>query len=339
MTSPFVDDTVELEARILRGALRRVRIFRDRLNPLAFSEEYLYEKYRFSSEGLTYLCQLLEPYIANATHWSCALSAVCIALRYFATGSFLYAVGDVENLSNNTVCSAIHKVAHALVGLAESFVVFPDTCPTQTIKEGFYSMAGFPRVLGCIDCTHIPISACLRENEGDYVNRKLFHSLNIQQCDHRCLITSLEAKWPGSVYDSRIFSESSLCQTLSSGLFSRVLLGDRGYACQPFLMTLYPDPGEGPQTSFNVAYAKTRVRIEMTFGILKARFTCLRGLRVAPERACHYITACVVLQNIATMRKERAPPANPQPPDVVDPITLDYPTGRAVREAIALLFA
>ncbi|XP_033973795.1 putative nuclease HARBI1 [Trematomus bernacchii] len=154
----------------------------------------------------------------------------------------------------------------------------------------------------------------------------------------RCVITSLEAKWPGSVHDSRIFSESSLCHKLEQGLFSGVLLGDRGYACQPFLMTLYPNPGEGPQTSFNVAHAKTRVRIEMTFGILKARFTCLRGLRVAPERACRIITACVVL-HIATMRKERAPPANPQPPDVVDPITLDYPTGRAVRDAIALLFA
>ncbi|XP_033971722.1 putative nuclease HARBI1 [Trematomus bernacchii] len=288
MTLAFVDDTVELGDRILRGALRRERIFGDRLNPLAFSDEYLYERYRFSSEGLTYLCQLLEPYIANATHRSCALTVpqtVCIALRYFASGSFLYAVGDAENLSKNTVCSAIHKVAHALTGLAESFVVFPGTCPTQTIKEGFYSMAGFPRGLGCIDCTHIPISASLGENEGDYVNRKTFHSLNIQAtCDHRCLNTSLEAKWPGSVHDSRIFSESSLCHKLEQGLFSGVLLGDRGYACQPFLMTLYPNPGEGPQTSFNVAHTKTRVRIEMTFGLLKARFTCLRGLKGKREK-------------------------------------------------------
>ncbi|KAJ4936975.1 hypothetical protein JOQ06_001559 [Pogonophryne albipinna] len=198
MTSPFV----ELEARIVKGALRRERIFRERINPLDFPEEYLYERYR----------------------------------------------------------------SHDLTGLAESFVVFPGTCPTQTIKEGFHSMAGFPMVLGCIDCTHVPISASLGDNEGDYVNRKSIHSLNIQAtCDHRCVITSLEAKWPG--------------------LFIGVLLGDRGYACQPFLMTPYPDPGEGPQTSFNVAHAKTRVRIEMTFGILKARFTCLRGLRVAPERA------------------------------------------------------
>ncbi|XP_010775830.1 putative nuclease HARBI1 [Notothenia coriiceps] len=68
----------------------------------------------------------------------------------------------------------------------------------------FHRVSHCPRVLGCIDCTHIPISACLGDNEGDYVHRKSFHSLNIQAtCDHRCIITSLEAKWPGSVHDSR----------------------------------------------------------------------------------------------------------------------------------------
>ncbi|KAJ4942910.1 hypothetical protein JOQ06_005422 [Pogonophryne albipinna] len=134
-------------------------------------------------------------------------------------------------------------------------------------------------------------------------------------------------------------SLSHHCHKLEQGVFSGVLLGDRGYACLPFLMTPYPDPGEGPQTRFNVAHSRTRVRIEMTFGILKARFTCLRGLRVALERAVPIITACVVLHNIATMRNERAPPAIPQPPDVVDPITLDHPTGRAVRDAISLTFA
>jgi len=36
--STFVDDTVELGVRIVRGALRRERIFRDRQNPLAFSD-------------------------------------------------------------------------------------------------------------------------------------------------------------------------------------------------------------------------------------------------------------------------------------------------------------
>ncbi|XP_062316774.1 uncharacterized protein LOC134020631 [Osmerus eperlanus] len=114
-----------------------------------------------------------------------------------------------------------------------------------------------------------------------------------------------------------------------AGLFSGLLVGDRGYACQPFLMTPYPDPNTRPQNYFNVALNRTRVEIEMTFGILKARFNCLRGLRVAPDRACQVVTACVVLHNVASIRRERAPPVSQQPPDVVDPITLDYPTGRA----------
>uniref|UniRef100_UPI003AB07963 putative nuclease HARBI1 n=1 Tax=Centroberyx gerrardi TaxID=166262 RepID=UPI003AB07963 len=341
MVSPFIEDPVDLGARIVRGALRRERVFRDRQNPLAFPDDVLYERYRFSSEGITYLCQLLEPYIASATRRSSALTVpqtLCIALRYFATGSFMYAVGDAEDLSKNTVCSAIHKVAHALTELLDAFIVFPGHLPTQSIKEGFYDRAGFPRVIGAIDCTHIPISAHLGENEADYVNRKSFHSLNVQMtCDHHCMVTSIEAKWPG-VHDSRIFRESALCHRFEQGLFSGVLLGDRGYACQPFLMTPYPDPDAGQQTRFNVALARTRARIEMTFGILNARFTCLHGLRVAPDRACRIVTACVVLHNIATIRKERAPPVNPQPPDVVDPITLDHPTGRAVREAITQQF-
>ncbi|XP_051809351.1 RNA-binding Raly-like protein isoform X2 [Acanthochromis polyacanthus] len=38
---------------------------------------------------------------------------------------------------------------------------------------------GFPSVIGCIDGTHIPITAP-SHNEGDYVNRKSIHSMNVQ---------------------------------------------------------------------------------------------------------------------------------------------------------------
>ena len=45
-----------------------------------------------------------------------------------------------------------------------------------------------------------------------------------------------------------------------------------------FLVIPYPDPNTRPQNTFNVALNRTRVKIEMTFGILKARFNCLRGI-------------------------------------------------------------
>uniref|UniRef100_A0A8C9XBY9 Harbinger transposase derived 2 n=1 Tax=Sander lucioperca TaxID=283035 RepID=A0A8C9XBY9_SANLU len=289
MASPFLPNPVDISAQIVRRALRRERVFRDRQNPLDFPDTYLYERYRYSTEGITYLCELLEPHITNVTCRSHALTVpqmVCIALRFFASGTYLYAVG-------------------------------------------------FPRVIGAIDCIHVAISTALGEHEADYVNRKSFHSLNVQMtCDHECMITSLDSKWPGSVHNSRIFHESMLCQRFEEGLFDGLLVGDRGYACQRFLLTPYPDPQTGPQNRFNVALSKTRVKIEMTFGILKARFNCLRRLRVSPERASQTVAACAILHNIATIRKERVPPQNQLLPDGIDPITLDHPAGAAVRDAI-----
>ncbi|KAI2646881.1 hypothetical protein H4Q32_024206 [Labeo rohita] len=325
MACPFLRNPVNISAQIVRRALRRERVFRDRQDPIAFPDSYLYERYRFSAEGILYLCKLLEPHITNVTRRSHALTVtqmVCIALRFFASGTYLYAIVDAEHLGKNTVCRTIRKVVLALQGYLNSFIVFPGFLSTLSIKEGFYKIAGFPRVIGAIDCTHVAISTALGDHEADYVNRKSFHSLNIQMtCDHECMITSLDAKWPGSVHDSRIFR-----------LFDGVLVGDRGYACQRFLLTPYPDPQTRSQNWFNVALSKTRVKVEMTFGILKARFNCLRHL--SPERASQIVAACAILHNIATIRKERVPALNQLLPDEIDPITLDHPAGAAVREAI-----
>ena len=48
------------------------------------------------------------------------------------------------------------------------------------------------------------------------------------------------------------------------------------------------------------AHRHGRVVIEQTNGQLKMKFPCLRkGLRIAPDRACKVVIACVVLFNIA----------------------------------------
>ncbi len=58
----------------------------------------------------------------------------------------------------------------------------------------------------------------------------------------------------------------------SAGEFSGVLLGDRGHACTPFLLTPNSEPGTEAERAFNHAHTKTRAWIEMTFGQLKSRF-------------------------------------------------------------------
>ncbi|MBN3304703.1 HARB1 nuclease, partial [Amia calva] len=202
----------------------------------------------------------------NATRRIDALTVeqtVCLAVRYFASGHFMYPIGDAEYLSRNTMCHAARKVALALSKLLDGFAVFSGHLSMLKIKEAFYGIAG---------------------------------------------------------------------------RFDGLQLGDRGYPCLRYLMTPYPDPQTREQIKYNMAHSNTRVRIEMTFGVIKARFACLQGLWVCVERACEVVAACVVLHNIATIRKERAPCQLPMPPDVVDPVTLDHPTGRAVREAITNQF-
>ncbi|KAG1944953.1 putative nuclease HARBI1 [Pimephales promelas] len=232
---------------------------------------------------------------------------VCVALRFLASGIFLYSVDDAENLNKATICCTIRNVSLALKSLVHIFITFPGHRRFIHIKEEFYKIAAFPNVIGTVDCTHIRIQRPSGAHEGDYVNRKSFHS-NVQMiCDADCLITNLEAKWPGSVHDSRIFRASRIYQRLSRGEFSGVLLGDKGYACETFLMTPLTDPQTPAQQADNHAHAKTRARIEMTFSHLKSRFQCLHHLRVSPDRACDVTVACTVLHNIAWLRKERAP--------------------------------
>ena len=85
MASPFVDmDIVDIGARIVRASLRRERVFRDRFDPLAFPDDILHERYRFSAEGVRYIRSLVEPSVRNATERSCASLWLkrCVWLRY-----------------------------------------------------------------------------------------------------------------------------------------------------------------------------------------------------------------------------------------------------------------
>ncbi|XP_051506713.1 putative nuclease HARBI1 [Myxocyprinus asiaticus] len=337
MSCPFLRQQPVAEgARIIRRAFRINCVLRDRQDPLAQRNTILFERYLFSHEGVIYIINLLEPHIKCLTRRSLALTTaqtVCIALRFFASGTFLYTFGDAENLVKSAVCRAIRKVYLALKHFLGVFVEFPSHLTPQVVKQNLFAIAGFPNVIGAIDCTHIPIKAPPGSNGGDFVNRKGVHSVNVQMvCDSMCHITNVEAKWPGSVHDSRIFRESHLCTLFERGDYDGILLGDRGYTCRQYFMTPFPDPNPGSQTRYSAALARTRARIEMTFGQLKGRFQCLKSLRVAPDKTCDIIVACAVLHNIATIRKERTPVVEVQPDDHLQPVHLDQPSGRAARD-------
>ena len=107
-------------------------------------------------------------------------------LRFLATGSFL------QGLHKSTVSRVVRILARKL----NQFVKFPESREVKNrVKQGFYEHAGFPCVIGCVDRTHVRIFSPT-ESEPDYVNRKGYHSINVQGiCDHRGIISINIMKW------------------------------------------------------------------------------------------------------------------------------------------------
>ena len=147
-------------------------------------------RYRFSRDSIQYITDTLAPDLERPTERNHALKPqeqVLVALRFFASGSFLELVGDtVGGIPKCTVSRIVSRVSTALARKQNQFIRWPSTAAErQEIKQGFFEKGGFPGVIGCIDGTHVRIQGP-SAHESDFVNRKGFHSINVQAiCDHR----------------------------------------------------------------------------------------------------------------------------------------------------------
>ncbi|XP_029691502.1 putative nuclease HARBI1 [Takifugu rubripes] len=73
---------------------------------LQYSDEELYSRYRFRTQDIIYLCDVLRPHLQRPTVRSHALTVeeqVLIALRFFASGSFFEVIADSIGVTKSTV--------------------------------------------------------------------------------------------------------------------------------------------------------------------------------------------------------------------------------------------
>lgn len=316
-----------LELAQLRRAMRRERVFRDRRNPIdIFTDDELIKRYRFSREGIMFITDLLAPEIDHPTRRNHALlpyQQVLIALQYYATGTFQMVVGDPIQVSQPTSCRFINRVSRALSMKINDFVKMPEQGQVDVIKDGFYRIRNFPGVIGCVDGTHVWIISP-HLNEADYVNRKGYHSLNVQViCDHKGKWINIVVRWPGSAHDSRVLRSSRVWDIMEARGIRGCILGDSGYPCRNWLMTPLLNPQTRAERTYNSAHKCTRVLVEQAIGRWKRRFHILHlenRLR-SPESACRVIAATAVLHNIALDRNEPEvadiEPGHEQPDDEI----------------------
>ncbi|XP_028042427.1 putative nuclease HARBI1 [Bombyx mandarina] len=129
---------------------------------------------------------------------------------------------------------------------------------------------GFPGVIGCIDCTHIPIKNPSRTRGEILRNRKGWFSINVQiVCGLQMEIYDIVVRSPGSVYDSRIFSNSRCCLRFEEGDLVGILVGDSGYAQTGFTPVL--NPQTDPEHRYSRARVLTRNVIDRVNGVFFKR--------------------------------------------------------------------
>ena len=97
-----------------------------------------------------------------------------------------------------------------------------------------------------------------------------------------------------------------IADRLKEGIIDGILVGDSGYACRSYSMTLVLKPKNAGEVRYNTAHRRTRCVIERCFGLLKRRFPCLHlGLRTALANTLVIIVTTAVLHNFALLRQEQ----------------------------------
>lgn len=313
------------------------RTFNIRANPFEISDRKFIQIFRMNKSMVDDIVGQIDPYMSHsATSWGLETSDKLLAsLRFFAAGAHQVDVSCNQYcaMSQSSVSKSINETVNAFEesGLLHQWIHFPQNlAQLNNNRAKFMEMFRFPGAVGCIDCTHVsifpPNNLDPEFPEHIYVNRKSYHSINVQLiCDADKKIINVNAKFPGSTGDGYIWSNSNV-NPIMEELYRRYpnsyyLLGDSGYGLRPWLLT---PPEEEPTTlgekNYNKIQKGTRTIIEHVNGILKMRWRCCLGYRTLhykPVTASKIINTCCVLHN---MCMEAGLPAVPPDTRFDDPL-------------------
>ena len=213
-----------------------------------------------------------------------------------------------------TVSNTIVEVCKAInTRLGPIYLHLPKDLEEMRRKASEFELKfGMTQAFGCIDGTHVPLKRP-QNNSQDYFNYKQFFSLNVQAvCDSKGSFMDVECKWPGSVHDAKVFSNSAVNRKLKEGRLPHTfnsllpgyeavpnyLIGDPAYPLTPFCMKEFQTCLTNEQVIFNNMLCAARNQIECAFGRLKACWRILtQNVDIKLENVPTVVYSCFILHN------------------------------------------
>jgi hypothetical protein len=149
--------------------------------------------------------------------------------------------------------------------MAPTIIIWPTGDRRMAIKRKFRKMAGVDNVIGVVDGTFVPIKAPL-QNPESYVTRKCNYAFTLQGiCDSSLKYIDAFTGFPGSVSDTRIFSNSDIYKSVITNTDhyfpdNEFIIGDKAYPPLNWCVPPYINRGRlnNRQRYFNLVISQTR---------------------------------------------------------------------------------
>ena len=113
-------------------------------------------------EGIYTVCDELREDLEKSTKRSRSLPVslqIMIALRYYASGSYMNVIGDAYGVSKMSVSRCINIVSKCIANNIKNYIKFHMSVRERQVMYDFYDIKEFPLVLGAVDGTLIPIKS------------------------------------------------------------------------------------------------------------------------------------------------------------------------------------
>ncbi|KAG8198268.1 hypothetical protein JTE90_021524 [Oedothorax gibbosus] len=213
----------------------------------------------------------------------------------------------------------IQNVCEAIKCLMPKYVSTRSTNTLKRIKD-FERKWGFPQCAGVLGSIHIPIKISnLFEDATDYINSNGSYSTILQGIvDASYLFWDINVGWPGSVLESRVFTNSQLwLKGQNKNIFpdhNKIMhgvnipiyvLAGTSYPLSHWVMRpFFNESATNKENVFNDKFIFAYNACEIAFKRLKARWNCLMKGTFNIEVSCSVVSACCILHNICEINKE-----------------------------------
>lgn len=243
---------------------------------------------------------------------------LALVIEFLASGGLQRHLASCYRVSKQHMGTIIDQVCDAICRALRSTIPEPSHEAFLDVANGFNTRWNFPNCVGAIDGKHVSIKA--PSNAGSvFYNYKGFHSLALLAiCDASYKFTYLDVGAYGSEGDCNILRNSKFGTsvlhdrlpfpengTVNGTKLPFFFVGDDAFPlCKRIMKPFSKHNLTDKELIFNYRLSRARRCIENAFGLLSAKWACLKKtLFCGPDRAQRIISACCFLHNFLLASK------------------------------------